>query len=512
MDNDPIDPRLATALARYQLVSAWLADDHRHGGRADRRAQLCARTWLGPDGEPMQVTPETLRKWVRRYKKQGFKGLYDKERPRTGVRALSEAVQQRAVELKRAVPERSIERIIGILEDEDLVDVGVVARSTVHRILRAAGVSARGAVTVDRKDLDRFEADAPNDLWQSDMLCGPWLPDPERPGRFRRAWMYAFIDDHSRRVLAARFDFREDLPTLERVFREALARHGAPLRVYYDNGAVYRAHHMKVINAVVGIHGVAYTRVRRPEGHGKIEAYNRNVRRSFLSEVRAAGIQTLEELNEAYQAWLDRIYHRTEHSETGQTPQERWTDHNARWVDEAKLRTAFQWRIRRTADKSGVLSLHGVRYQVGPALARKRLELRYDPDALDVVEIWLDDRLQERAKPLNIQAWRRPPSAVPAPAPTVVPDKFLARLVERHHAEQSAVPPALPDDPAIDLIDLLRDHVDEAVLDEPMVRDFFARFGPFDLERAAETLDRLAARHPRDLHTRFWLDAIVENR
>src|SRR5690606_3782754 len=104
------------------------------------------------------------------------------------------------------------------------------------------------------------------------------------------------------------------------------------------------------------------------------------------------------------------------------------------------------------------------------------------------------------------QAWRRPTTKA-APVPTPDPGDFLGRLVERHKANQPPVPTDLPSDPASDLIELLRDHVDEAVLDETLVRDFAARFGPFDLERAAEILDRLAARHPRDLHTRFWLDA-----
>lgn len=508
---DDLDPRQAIALARHQLVSAFLADNHPHGRRQARLAEICARPWLGPDGEPMVVAAETLRKWVRAYRKLGFKGLFDKVRPRTGVRALTDTVKNRAVELKRAVPERSIERIISILEDEELVEVGVVARSTVHRVLKDAGVSARGAVVAERHDLDRFEAAAPNDLWQSDMLCGPWLPDPDRPGRYRRAWLFAFLDDHSRRILAARFDFREDLPTLERVFREALMRCGVPRRVYYDNGAVYRAHHMKQINAVVGIHGVAYTRPRRPMGHGKIEAFNRQVRRDFLSEVRAAKLTTLDQLNDAWQAWLDRIYHRAVHSETGQTPLARWTDKNVRWAEEAKLAEAFKWRIRRTADKAGVLSLHGVRYKVGPSLARKRLELRYDPDALDLVEAWLDDRFQERAKPLTIEAWRRPTRPSGA-EPVPDPGDFLGRLVRRHQAEQPATPPVAPDDPAAHLLELLCDHVDMEVLDEALVREFVARFGPFDLERVAEILDRLAANHPRDLHTRFWLDAILEAR
>ena len=49
----------------------------------------------------------------------------------------------------------------------------------------------------DKEDLDRFEADRPNDLWQSDMLVGPWLPDPDRPGKVRRAKLFLFLDDRN---------------------------------------------------------------------------------------------------------------------------------------------------------------------------------------------------------------------------------------------------------------------------------------------------------------------------
>jgi putative transposase len=92
------------------------------------------------------------------------------------------------VQLKRDVPERSLDRLLRIAEGAGIIEPGRLRRSTLHRILAAHHLSARPAAkTADASDLDRFEADAPNDLWQSDMLVGPWLPDPERPGKVRRA-------------------------------------------------------------------------------------------------------------------------------------------------------------------------------------------------------------------------------------------------------------------------------------------------------------------------------------
>lgn len=172
-------------------------------------------------------------------------------------------------------------------EQMGLLQPGLLRRSTLHRVLRAEGLSQRACRVPDIQDLDRREADRPNDLWQSDMLVGPWLPDPERPGKMRRAYLYAFLDDHSRLLLHGRFSFKGDLPALELVFRRCLQKYGVPVRVYYDNGKVYRSGHMKQIVAVLGIHGIVFTKIYRPQGHGKIEALNRYIRSAFLAELAA---------------------------------------------------------------------------------------------------------------------------------------------------------------------------------------------------------------------------------
>ncbi|MEL6186964.1 MAG: hypothetical protein AAFU79_20250 [Myxococcota bacterium] len=182
---------------------------------------------------------------------------------------------------------------------------GLLTRSTVHRVLQEAGLSKRPMAKTTTQDLDRFEADRLNDLWQDGLLRGPYLPDPDRPGRTRRADLYAFIDDHSRLLLHGRFAFREHLPMLDLVFRRALQKYGIPRRIDYDNGQVFRSHQ---IVASLGIHKIASTTPYRPERHGQIEAINRYIRAAFLSEVPASKIETLEGLNEALVAWMRSEY------------------------------------------------------------------------------------------------------------------------------------------------------------------------------------------------------------
>jgi transposase InsO family protein len=527
---ETLDPKMAVALFRYEVIAAYLAAQPPRGQRGPLLAQLAARTWTDPRGQPHTFSAETLRTWVRRYRRTGLQGLLDSPRPQRGVQTLTPLQVELVCGLKREVPERSLERVLHIAGSLGLIAPGTLTRSTLHRVLQTRGLSRRPDRVPDAQDLDRFEAAFPNALWQSDMLEGPWLPDPERPGKVRRAHLYAFLDDHSRLLLYGRFSFKGDLPALELVFRQALRRWGKPRRVYYDNGAVYRSDHMQRIVAELGLQRIIHTRAYRPMGHGKIEAFNRFVRAAFLAELRASPLPTLDALNEAFTAWADHEYNRRTHSEIGQCPLDRWNVGVARieYAEEEALRRAFLWSEPRTPDKTGLFSLFGTRYQVGPSLARKRVDVRFDPEHLVEVEIWHQDRFVERVRPFQVQPHRRPrpdDDAEPSPGkpgtsvtPGKVPtadwlghlvrtrqrDGFVApaprALVEEHAAQRARADQAL--------VDLLADRLDPAVVDPVAVRTFLERFGPFDPEAAAAVLDGLLAREPNDRHVTVYLDAI----
>lgn len=519
------DPDLDQALCRYEVISAYLALEPVRGQRGPLLQQLAGRSWTGPDGKPVTVSAETIRAWVRRYRRGGLDGLRDVARPRLGTQALTAEQVDLVRRLKQEVPERSLDRIIRIAEDMQLVPAGVLKRSTVHRALKAAGLSQRACRVPEREDLDRFEAECPNDLWQSDMLVGPWLKDPAGKSGPRRAYLYAFLDDHSRLLLHGRFSYKGDLPALELVFRRALQKYGQARRVYYDNGQTYRSEHMRRIVATLGMHRISYTQVRRPMGHGKIEAFNRFVRSAFLAELRAASIQTLDQLNEAFLAWADE-YNNSVHSETGQTPLERWRAgvSRVRYADDEALRRAFLWREERTPDKTGLFSLLGVRYQVGPELARRRVEVCYDPEVLEEIEVWLDGRMRERVRPFQVQAHRRPRPAASDAAPAtedspprtdwlghLVQKRAAKRIVEPSPRDLAAQALARRDEADRAVADLLAERLDPAVFDADAVQDFLRRYGPLDPHRARAALDGLLATARPDQHISLYLEALLRD-
>ena len=498
------DKRMKMALCRHEVLSQYLAMKPRRGLKKKLLEKLAQKTWTGPDGESFTVSAETIRAWARRYRRRGLDGLMDKERPQRGVEALTEEQKDLVCHLKEDVPARSLERIIQIAEKTGQVEEGVLRRSTVHRVLQSRGLSKRRCRVADLEDLDRFEADYPNDLWQSDMLVGPWLPDPDRPGKTKRANLFLFMDDHSRMILHGRFGFSENLPHMELVFRRAVQKHGIPRRAYFDNGKVYRSGHVKQLAALLEIYRIVFTQPYRPQGHGKVEALNRAIRAAFVDEVAASSITTLDELNEAFLAWADQDYNRKVHSETGETPKGRWEQgiDKMRFADEEMLRQAFLWKETRTADKTGVFGLFGVKYQVGPGLAKKRLQVRYDPEALHEVEVWRDNAFVERVRPLQVSARRREKASEPATdkekRPPVV--DYLGHLVEerRRQGQTEPTPKALKEKArekrehnTQQIIALLDDRLDAGVVDSAEVRRFMERFGPFDADLAEIALDEM---------------------
>lgn len=254
----------------------------------------------------------------------------------------------------------------------------------------------------------------------------------------------------------------------------------------------------------------------RPEGKGKIERFWRTVVTPFIAEVGASSIRTIDALNEAWRAWLERHYHEEIHGETGMKPPDRWKAgiEKLEWVDEEKLREAFRWVEKRTADRAGCFTLLGIRFQVGATLARGRVRVRFDPEDLSEIEVLGDDdRVIERLKPFEVRTHRRPKAETPEPTPEVADADYLGHLVAEHKpapeptarqlAEADRRRRAAADDA---VVAVLVSALDPAAFDEARLRVWLDRFGPLDADRLAEALPALVARLGSGAHVQVLLD------
>jgi putative transposase len=377
----------AIGLFRYQLVRA-AADpglSSRERGRLVR--ELAAAEHVDPTGRRVRISRDTLDRWIRAWRAGGFEALVPA--PRQCAVRTDPAVLEVAAALKRENPARTAAQVVRILAAQQ---GWAPSESTVLRLfhrLDLAGPASPGTPTV----FGRFEADHPNELWTGDALHGPKLAG-------RKTYLFAFIDDHSRLLVGYRWGFAEDTVRLATALRPALASRGVPESVYVDNGSAFVDSWLLRACAKLGIK-LTHSAPGRPQGRGKIERMFRTVEEQFIVEVagnelfnhdpgEAAG--DLFTLNRLFKSWVETVYHRRTHSETGQTPLQRWDDgwdHRppARMPSTDALREAFLWEERRQVRKTACVSLHGNVFQVDTALVGRRVELVFDPFDMTTIEV-----------------------------------------------------------------------------------------------------------------------------
>ena len=277
---------------------------------------------------------------------------------------------------------------------------------------------------------------------------------------------------------------------------------------------VFRSHKMAQICASLGMHKTVFTTPYRPEGHGKIEAFNRFCRSRFIAELKASLIRTLDELNEAYLAWLDQDYNERKHAELGTSPMERWLKDADRieYVDEQKLTRAFLFKLDRTTDKCAVFKLHGRRYQCDWQLAKKKIQVHYNPEEMELVEVFRDGKFVQRARPLSITAHRpaktKAEQGLPAQGADQNATDYLNFLVQERR--QSLPAPSTPvDDNRLEaFVALLKGRLAEEIFEEAAVRDFWTRFGPLELEHTEQRMNEILEAHPANHHIGFYLEAL----
>jgi transposase InsO family protein len=265
-----------------------------------------------------------------------------------------------------------------------------LSASTLYRFLRQRGLTTRQLLTEPSTARKKYEAQFANQIWQSDMLFGPWV---ERPGGGKRqVFLQATLDDASRLIPHAQFYPDQGLDSFLDCLRQAIAARGVPVRLYMDNAKIYRSPQLARIAASIGIL-IVHTPPYQPEGRGKIERVFRSVREQFLADLDPKTLLTLGQLNERLWQWIDTVYHRTEHSALQTTPLLRWQRdiEQVRQLPPATdLRRLFFHRVHRLVRRDSTFLLHGCFFEAPPPLAGKRIEVRFDPLERNQLEIYCE--------------------------------------------------------------------------------------------------------------------------
>ena len=190
------------------------------------------------------------------------------------------------------------------------------SRVTVWRVLKRHGLVTPEPHKRPRASFVRFEADLPNELWQTDAT--EWLL-----ADFTKVEILNLIDDHSRLCLASVAVCTVKAADAVQTFYSAVEEYGLPARFLSDNAAVFSGRSRRGRVALESeldrlgvqcVHSTPY----HPQTCGKVERFHQTLKLFLAKQAAAESIAHLQLQLDAFRSIYNQ--HRPHRALDGRTP------------------------------------------------------------------------------------------------------------------------------------------------------------------------------------------------
>jgi transposase InsO family protein len=364
-------------LVRYVVEAVVLE------GRSYRdvaRAHGVSKSWVG--------------KLVGRYRAGGYEAIAPRSRaPNSIPHRTSAELEDEIVALRKQLCDlgvdagaETIHHHLGRRHDQ------VPSVSTIWRVLRRRGFVTPQPHKRPRSSWIRFEAQLPNECWQSDVTHWRLADGTEVD-------VVNFLDDHSRLAVESKVLRTATAPAVLQVFREAGARWGFPAALLTDNGCVYTTWHRggpNVMQTELLRLGIDYhhSRPYHPQTCGKVERFHQTLKRWLAKQRRARTIAELQAQVDRFVAYYNQI---RPHRAVGRTtPRATFDARDKARPSGPRIRVGAGVRVRRDKiDRGGKVTLrHGTRlHHIGVGHAHKGKRVILLVNGLDVRVVSHDGEL-----------------------------------------------------------------------------------------------------------------------
>jgi transposase InsO family protein len=324
--------------------------------------------------------PNTIKNWYSTYIQGGIDALKplprsDAGTPRVISAEMSEAILAKLTEY----PKAPATKIYDLLIDERAFLKKDASLPTVRRFINANRNICESCS--DSVQMLRFTRGRVNELWQTDIMYGPYVGEKNKSATY----LMAYIDDASRLIVHGEFYLTQDVLSLRDSFGEAVLRRGLPILLYTDNGKIYRCQQFEYLCANIGV-TLLHHGVYQAHSKGKIERFFRTVRLRFLSVIKKDDLSSIGALNAKFRLWLENDYQKKVHSELdGKAPLDVFLEQAANIklvTDLADFNKKFLMRAIRTIKKDATISLNCTLYETESHLAgMRKVDVRYEPAA-----------------------------------------------------------------------------------------------------------------------------------
>jgi transposase InsO family protein len=406
------------ARLRFLVVGRLLVEPPKRGELQNVLKKLSREVWRHPEGgQLVRFAVPTIERWYyeARSTNDPVSQLKRRVRKDSGLRRAISAGLKEVIRKQYGSHDGWAYRLhVENLEVEVKKDLRLgpmPSYATVHRYMKSQGMirkkrpkgrkhtagAERALDRLDRLEVRSYELEYVNALWHLDFHHGSRRV-VLRDGRWVKPMLLGVIDDHSRLCCHLQWYLDEQAETLVHGVSQAIQKRALPRALMSDNGSAMRsAEFIRGLEAL----GIEHdpTLPYSPYQNAKQESFWAQVEGRLMAMLEGVEELTLEFLNEATQAWVERDYHRRDHSEIEMTPLRRYLDGKdvgRPSPSSEALRRAFRadaTRIQRRSD--GTISVKGVRFEV-PSRFRhlRRLRVRYASWDLSTSDL-VDERSDE---------------------------------------------------------------------------------------------------------------------
>lgn len=460
--NTAPEDRDGWARLRFAVVGPLLASPPPKGRLRAELERLAQQSWEHPTtGGQVGFSVSTIERWyyqARAAHQDPVKALRRRARTDVGrVRAMSSALVATLREQYSDHPSWSVQLHHDNLHarvDADPSLGPMPSYATLTRVMRSLGLERRRQrrrrerepepPAVEAREVLSYEVSRSHALWHADYHHGRRRV-LTAAGEWKTPILLGFLDDHSRLGCHLQWYLAETAEVFVHGLCQAFMKRGLPRALLTDNGAP-----MLAAEVEQGLHrlGIVHstTMAYAPHMNGKCEVWWAAVEGRLMAMLEGVEPLTLDTLNHATVAWLERDYNRRVHRELATTPLKRVVesdDASRPCPDGDTLRAAFRITVkRRLRSSDGTVAVQGIRYQV-PAPWRHLSELslrvaRWDLSSVDLVDSRTGQRMctlypldkRRNADGMRRRTGRKPHDGAAKRAGAQKPAPLLQRLLD----------------------------------------------------------------------------------
>jgi transposase InsO family protein len=315
--------------------------------------------------QEFDISAPTGYEWLRRYQAGGYEAVREKSRrPHHSPEQTSPEKEQRIVELRERWPDWGARKLQWQLEKEN-IRLPVI---TIHRILLRRGLVR--AQDRHRAAVQRFQREAPNQLWQMDFKSPVGWEAPVGP--------LSVLDDCSRYVVVLQGTWCTRAEAVRERLEEAFLECGVPEEMLMDHGTPWW--NMKAITGTTWLtlwlikQGIRlhFSGYRHPQTQGKVERFHG----AMAAALKKRGYPTQEQRQEWLNEFRQEYNHARPHEALGmQTPATIWRQSKRRYDPNPP-----RWEYEAGSEvvkvgAGGQICVQGRRWEISRALAGEWVQL-----------------------------------------------------------------------------------------------------------------------------------------